>query len=94
MILRADNPSTERGPIEEHISKLLAYGDQQMFETQIKIAEIRQALNDFERQKKEGKQLRKELYPNESGIKEVPNYLRLRRKSISPLKETCDFDAS
>ena len=44
----------KRGPVDDRIPKLLVYGDQQTHETQFKIEEIRQSLNDLVRHQKEG----------------------------------------
>ena len=81
------------GHIEGGISKLLVYGYQQMHEAQIKIGGIRQSLKDFERHQKGRKEFaRKNCHLERSEIKEVANDLRMRYKSIAPLKETDDFD--
>ena len=42
------------GALVGRISKHLTYGDQQMPETQIKIGRVRESLNDFVRNHKEG----------------------------------------
>ena len=85
----------ERGPIADKILKLLAFGDQEMPATQIKIEEIRKPLNDFARQRKEAGQIaRKSYIMKRSGIKEVASELRLMYKSIPPLIESGDFDGS
>ena len=51
------------------------------------------ALEDFVRKQKEGQESpRRKHAPKRNEIKEDRNDLRLRRKSISHLKATCDFD--
>ena len=60
-----------------------------MCETQIKIGEIRQALNDSVRQQKEtARNFRERIIFDRKEIKEVPIDVRLYYKSISPLEET------
>ena len=74
----------KRGSIDGRILKLLRYGDQLMPEKHSKIEAIWQELKDFVRRQKEGKGFARNNYiPEKSEIKEVPNDLRLRYKSIS-----------
>ena len=52
----------KRAPIEGKISKLLAYGDQQMPETQVRLCEIRSALGEFAHQQKDGRKFEQKNY--------------------------------
>ena len=75
------------------ISKQSIYGQNQIPETQHKIGRIREALGDSARQQKDGSKFRQQNYPlRKNEIIDVVTDLRIRYKSISPLKDTDYFD--
>ena len=53
-LMRGQPIDQKVGPFDDKILKLLGYGGRQMPQTQIRIGGIRQGLNDFARQRKEG----------------------------------------
>ena len=72
-LIRRQPIDHKRGPTEDKILKLLAYGDHQMPATKIKIGDIRQSLNDFAGKGKEGKIFsRLNSIQVGNGIKEFP----------------------
>ena len=64
-----------------------------MPETQIKIDRIRVELEDFAGQHKEGARFRRMDYKRgKNEIKDDVKYMRIRYKSMSPLRDTGDFE--
>ena len=69
------------------ISKFLMYGENQMPETQVQIAKIREAIGEFVRRQKERRQFRKKNYQSRMKVvAEVVKDFRARYKSSPPYK--------
>ena len=94
-LIRRKPIDRKRGPIEDKILKLLVYGGQKMRENQVIVGEIRQDLEGFVGRQKAGMESAQKNYIRKRDeIKQVVNDLGFRRDSISPVKETGDFDDS
>ena len=84
----------KRVPIEGGISKLVAYGDQQMPETPIRVARITKSSGEFVQKKEWGEYAHKNYLRAREGAKQVASDLRFHAVADLHWQETDDCEGS